>query len=116
MTVLNENSGLIEWVSDSETLCSKYNKILTIDQHINTLQLCSLLKQDFTTVQAFIKQGEKEEALALYVNSVLPRAPMMLRRWMVNDYKDSRQWLQARTLFTETHALWSMMGYISFIR
>ena len=65
-------------------------------------------------MQKLVREGNRVKALQEYKERVLAKSPLMLRRWLLNDFKDPRRWLQARTLFVETHALWSMMGYISF--
>ncbi|KAK8792252.1 hypothetical protein WA171_002504 [Blastocystis sp. BT1] len=113
VTILNEKTGLIEWVRNTEPVLRKLDSIRHIQGLRSCNAMCVEMKSDYSRMQALIESGKRDEALQLYFNAILPLSPPLLRFWLLNDFKDPRLWLQARTLYTETTALWSIMGYIS---
>ena len=112
VTILNEKSGLIEWVRNSEPMLKKLNALRRLHGMHSCSKTCLEIKPDFDRVQALMQNGQREQALPLYFNAVMPFCPPLLHLWLLNDFKDPRLWLQARTLYTETTALWSIVGYV----
>ena len=66
-------------------------------------------------MQDLFSKKQQESALALYINTIQNASKPVLHEWLLLDFPDPRQWLQARDLFTQTTAVWSMTGYISLI-
>lgn len=104
---------MIEWVQNTEPVLRKIDSIRRIQGMRSASSACMEMKADYSRMQALIETGKREEALQLYFNAILPLTPPLLRFWLLYEFKDPRLWLQARTLYTETTALWSIMGYIS---
>ena len=113
MTILSEKSGLIEWVHGSQPTLKKLDFVRSQQGLPECASLCKSIKPDIDRMQALLEAGQKEAAVKMYMGCVVPLCPPLLRNWLLNDFGEPRLWLQARTLFTETTALWSMMGYIS---
>lgn len=112
VTCLNEKSGLIEWVRNSEPTLSKLNTL----RALHGLQSCSKvaldLIPDFDRMQTLLKSGQRDIGLKLYFNTIMSQFKPVLHEWLLNDFPDPRQWLQARELFTQSTAIWSMTGYV----
>lgn len=66
-------------------------------------------------MQVYLKSGQIDIGLQFYFDSILTQCEPLLHEWLLNDFADPRQWLQARELFTQTTAMWSITGYISFL-
>lgn len=106
---------MIEWVRNTEPVLRKLDSLRRLHGMRPCNAMCMEMKSDYSRMQALMEAGRREEALQLYFNAILPLSPPLLRFWLLNDFKDPRLWLQARTLYTETTALWSIMGYISLV-
>lgn len=113
VTCLSENSALIEWVPNSEPIRRKIDRLRELKGWCSSSSLALQLKNDFQHVQDLFAKKQQESALSLYINTILSASKPVLHEWLLLDFPDPRQWLQARDLFTQTTAVWSMTGYIS---
>lgn len=112
---MNEKSGLIEWVHNSEPILRKLNTLRSNHGLPSCSKTAVSLKADYERMQVYLKTGQIDTGLQFYFDSILTQCEPLLHEWLLNDFPDPRQWLQARELFTQTTAMWSITGYISFL-
>jgi len=101
VVILREDSGLIEWVSNTRGI-----------RHIID-DLWKSLKPGMMQSMREIKDmfDTSRNKYETFTKQVLPRHPPILHRWFSLN-ADPSVWLSRRLLFSRTQALWSMLGYI----
>ncbi|KAK9447883.1 uncharacterized protein V1518DRAFT_420696 [Limtongia smithiae] len=101
VTVLKEDCGIIEWVSNTKTMrdvvTSGYNARGIVP---NITELRALL------------DDKKGDPCAAFVNKVLPKFPPVLYEWFIENFPVPTLWLESRTAFACTAAVMSMVGYV----
>jgi serine/threonine-protein kinase ATR len=106
---LNEQCGIIEWVENTRAFREIAEGLLKERQMlIPTRDLMDLLFADNDRIDSVTA----EEKYRNFVDIVLPRMPPLLHLWLVSSFKEMRQWLQARTTYTRSVAVWSFIGYL----
>ena len=111
---MNEKCGLIEWVRNSEPILRKLNTLRSLHGLPSCSKAAIELKPDYERMQSYLKAGHTEVGLQMYANSILSQMEPLLHEWLLMSFPEPKQWLQARELFTQTTAIWSITGYISF--
>ena len=99
---LSEDTALIEFVPNLITM----RKI--IDE--------SLSKQGksvsmFLNKEVMNKLNHKSEGFP-YFQSIVDTVPPMIAEWMARQFLNPKRWLEARTAFTKSQAVWSMVGHV----
>eukprot|EP01054_Gregarina_sp_Poly1_P002183 Gregarina_sp_Poly_1__2182@NODE_157_length_12362_cov_62_904514_g139_i0_p1_GENE_NODE_157_length_12362_cov_62_904514_g139_i0NODE_157_length_12362_cov_62_904514_g139_i0_p1_ORF_typecomplete_len1176_score159_76PI3_PI4_kinase/PF00454_27/4_5e44YdjM/PF04307_14/17YdjM/PF04307_14/48_NODE_157_length_12362_cov_62_904514_g139_i035857112 len=107
---LNEVTGLIEWVSDLQTLRS-----------LCTAAIRSVMTTQ--TMQAILKEiGDQTKRLRndpaglykLFVDQACPAFPPTLHRYFFYQFgRQPSAWLRSRNKFTVTCAFWSIVGFLT---
>lgn len=103
---------MIEWVRNSESILSKMNKLHRLHGLESCNKMAYELVPDCDRIQTLLKSGQKSLGIQLYFNTIMTKFKPFLHEWLLNDFPDPRQWLQARELYTQTTAIWSMTGYV----
>lgn len=99
---LNEECGILEWVS-------------------NTEPFRSILKDIYQTRSLFVRRQELKQILAnksrlppqdLFVKKLLPKYPPVFIEWFLATFPDPIKWYNARQAYARTAAVMSMVGYV----
>eukprot|EP00180_Rhodochaete_pulchella_P002209 Plantae.Rhodophyta-Rhodochaete_pulchella.ctg332.p1 GENE.Plantae.Rhodophyta-Rhodochaete_pulchella.ctg332~~Plantae.Rhodophyta-Rhodochaete_pulchella.ctg332.p1 ORF type:complete len:1106 (+),score=162.07 Plantae.Rhodophyta-Rhodochaete_pulchella.ctg332:1981-5298(+) len=98
---LNEECGILEWVSDLSALRS-------IVTPLHRQAGCTTSNSDIKRAL----DSRQFSPLEFYRDWILPRLPPVLHRFFLNNFLDPTAWLEARTRYTRTVSVWSMVGYI----
>lgn len=109
---LNEECGLLEWVENTEGFRSCIQQVYA--QQGQNISLRSGLKTYRVLLENLQKDRKHtaEQKLRMYRQRVLQAFPPMFHYWFLNRFSDPSRWLNARTLFTRSAAVWSMVGHI----
>jgi hypothetical protein len=99
---LAEDTGLIEFIPNLTTV----RKI--IDENLSKSGKSVGV---FLNKEVMGKLSHKSEGFRFF-KSMVETVPPILAEWFSKRFASPRHWLQARTTFTTTQALWSMAGYI----
>ncbi|KAJ2169701.1 hypothetical protein GGH15_000284 [Coemansia sp. RSA 562] len=98
---LNEECGLIEWVPNTVGV-----------RHV-LLRLYSAHGVSVSMAQAkALLDAPGAEPERQFLDHVLPRFPSVLHEWFVRQFGSPHLWLEARSLFTRSAAVMSMVGHI----
>ena len=109
---LNEECGLLEWVNHTSHLRS-----LIQQSHLSKGSPTPfLLNKD---VFESLKRAQEEYALtnldalsSMFQQCALDKYKPYFHRWFIDQFHDPTQWLDARTAFTRSTAVWSAVGHI----
>ncbi|KAK9366350.1 hypothetical protein V1509DRAFT_630088 [Lipomyces kononenkoae] len=100
VTVLNEEAGLIEWVSDTKT----YRDILRLGYAARNIVY------SFGEIK---KQWDKgHDRLKYFERKLLAKFPPVLYEWFIEMFPTPTSWLEARTAYARTAAVMSVVGYV----
>ncbi|KAK9235808.1 hypothetical protein V1525DRAFT_445429 [Lipomyces kononenkoae] len=100
VTVLNEEAGLIEWVSDTKT----YRDILRVGYAARNIVY------SFGEIK---KQWDKgQDRLKYFERKLLEKFPPVLYEWFIEMFPTPTSWLEARTAYARTAAVMSVVGYV----
>jgi len=97
VVILSEKCGLIEWVPNTKGLRP------LIDD------LWKGRRQTLNEVKEIMDRSK--DPYETFTRQVLPRNPPILHRWFARS-GDPSAWLAKRTLFSQSQALWCMLGYL----
>ena len=101
---LNDECGLIEWVSHVapfRTICDALYK--SFDKYVPNSEIRDIVnKQE--------KAGTSK--VMIYRDYLLPKFPPMFYRWFLNHFPQPNQWFQARLAYCKTTSVWSMVGSV----
>ena len=56
--------------------------------------------------------ADLEDRVQRYREHILPRFPAVLHKWFSASFTDPMAWFEARTSFSRSAAVWSMVGHI----
>ncbi|XP_030832739.1 serine/threonine-protein kinase ATR-like [Strongylocentrotus purpuratus] len=101
---LNEECGLIEWVSNTAGLRPILHKIYR-EKGLYTSG--SELKAMIPSLSAPI-----DEKLNIFENKLMPRYPPVFGEWFQKTFTDPTSWYLSRLAYARTMAVMSMVGYI----
>ncbi|XP_071964795.1 serine/threonine-protein kinase ATR-like isoform X2 [Antedon mediterranea] len=101
---LNEECGLIEWISNTTGFRHVLNKIyrekniLTSGKELRSMMVA--------------QNSHLDVKLNVYRQKLLPRHPPVFRDWFLRTFPDPTSWYVARLAYSRTCATMSMVGYI----
>ncbi|XP_064619014.1 serine/threonine-protein kinase ATR-like [Lineus longissimus] len=101
---LNEECGLIEWVSHTQGF---RNIIIKIYKERRIYCTAPELKKMQPALQA-----SEETKLNIFNTKMLPRHPSVFHEWFMRTFPDPTSWYMARLSYARTAAVMSMVGYI----
>mmetsp|Transcript_12885 Transcript_12885/g.21045 ORF Transcript_12885/g.21045 Transcript_12885/m.21045 type:complete len:955 (-) Transcript_12885:177-3041(-) len=108
---LNEECGLLEWVSNTSGL-----RQLVMQAHSYWPDLYP--PPDFNAIRKYFEPVQSKLATELpklahlYSQEVLSKNKPCFHRWFLETYRDPSQWLAARNTFTRSCAVWAAVGHI----
>jgi serine/threonine-protein kinase ATR len=102
---LNERCGFIEWVENSTQFRHIVDSVYEERGiHVDQAELKRLLPDD---VNAINSQKRLENFMQL-----LKKYPAVSHLWFLKKFVDLSKWFQARARYTDSTAVWSILGYI----
>ncbi|CAE7559885.1 unnamed protein product [Symbiodinium natans] len=100
VVILSEKCGLIEWVPNTKGLRHVIDDLWKGRK--NPRQSLNEVKELF---------DRSKDIYETFTRQVLPRNPPILHRWFARS-GDPSVWLAKRSLFSQSQALWCMLGYL----
>jgi serine/threonine-protein kinase ATR len=122
VTCLSEDTGILEWIPDTDSL----RNLITSSYNPQTSQFCSrrrgtrlanfgdvTLRSQYERAQnKFFKEGDLSRAATLFEELCLKPYPPLLYWWFVQKFHDPHAWYEARNRFTLSAAAWSAVGHV----
>lgn len=111
---LAENMGVIEFVLNVDTMKGIVNEQRKKrGQLVNDRKMFVKLDQAQKALKSKSVSDRKniEELITLF-EDICHEAPLVLHSWLVNQFSDPSSWYMARTAFTRSTAVMSIVGYI----
>lgn len=104
VAALSSKCAIIEWVKD---LAPLYPLVMGCYQ-------CCLLGLDERKIKGLFDEAKEKKVKAIDVlqNQILPHFPPIFHCWFDKQFQTNDDWYQARNLYTNSTALWSMAGHI----
>ncbi|KAK9466961.1 hypothetical protein V1512DRAFT_225198 [Lipomyces arxii] len=103
VTVLNEDAGLIEWVSETRTL----RDILRVAYASRNIPI------NFPELKTLLNTSKKPQLRQeIFETKILPMYPPVLYEWFIETFPTPTYWLESRTAFARTTAVMSIIGYL----
>ena len=111
VTCLNEECGILEWVNNTNTL-----RNLIFESHSYLPEVYPIIQakdvmEELKRIQE-IYFSDLDQLVLKYNELVLTKYRPYLHRWFFEKYSDPSEWLEARTSFTHSSAIWSIVGHI----
>jgi hypothetical protein len=104
VTALSDDCAVIEWLNDTTTLAKVAMECYSLDRsgvHISSVKKWVALVDE--------KKLSKKD---LFTKYILPEAPPVMHQWLDRTFSSNQSWYEARKLFTQSTALWSIAGHI----
>jgi len=92
---LSPKYSIVEWVRYTEQL----GKFKEVFYNLNWNSLKKTLE-------------DSKDKVNDYQNKVLPKIPKVFHLWFASLFHNPSKWLSSRTLYIQSTAIWSMIGYI----
>eukprot|EP00439_Symbiodinium_sp_Y106_P079775 s250_g18.t1 len=100
VVILSEKCGLIEWVPNTKGLRPLIDDLWKGRKNP---------RQTLNEVKEILDRSK--DVYETFIRQVAPRNPPILHRWFARS-GDPSAWLAKRTLFSQSQALWCMLGYL----
>ncbi|GMF47260.1 unnamed protein product [Phytophthora fragariaefolia] len=114
VVVLNEESGLMEWVRHTKAMRQLIGQIHKTERgYIQPIRLTHEIKERYLNMQK--KYANDPPAMARYYRRKVLSLPVVMPRfhqWFYNNFADPTAWFEARLTFSRSAAVWSMVGHI----
>lgn len=111
---LNEESGLMEWVQQTRAMRQLIGQIHKTELgFIQPFRLTHEIRDQFLAMQK--KYAQDTKLMAAYFQQKILTLPVFKPRfhqWFHNNFSDPTAWFEARSTFTRSTAVWSMVGHI----
>ena len=121
VTCLSEDTGILEWVPDTEALrrlvSKSYNpQVSSLSDRRRGSKMTNFgnpaLRRDFVKAQnQFVEHGDLAQAVKLYY-LLLKHYPPVLSWWFIQNFRSATDWYEARQKFALTAAAWSAIGHV----
>lgn len=122
VTCLSEDTGILEWVPETDSLRNLVEKAY----NPQTSAFCprrrgvrlanfgdASLRSNYDRCQAtYFKDGNLLRATQLFQELCLRQYPPLLYWWFVQKFHDPNSWYEARNRFTLSAAVWSAVGHV----
>ncbi|KAI9610104.1 hypothetical protein H4Q26_007102 [Puccinia striiformis f. sp. tritici PST-130] len=107
VVVLNEECGLLEWVSNT----IPFRHILT-DLYIP--KGVHIWSNDLKLMSEKIRKhrDDWDKVKEIFENEILPKFPSVFQQWFLNNFPDPTSWLRSRQAYGRTCAVMSMVGFV----
>jgi serine/threonine-protein kinase ATR len=123
VTCLSEDTGILEWVPDTDSLrnliSKSYNpQTAPFSPRRRGVKLANFgdatLRLNYERCQnQFFKEGNLQQAVKMYHQLCLKQMPPLFHWWFVQTFNtDAHAWYEARLRFTLSAAAWSMVGHV----
>ncbi|CAJ1033889.1 FAT domain/Phosphatidylinositol 3- and 4-kinase/FATC domain containing protein, putative [Leishmania shawi] len=104
ITALSDDCAVIEWLNDTTPLAKVAMECYALDRsgvHISSVKKWVTLVDE-----------KKISKMELFTKYILPEAPPVMHQWLDRTFASNQSWYEARKLFTQSTALWSIAGHI----
>lgn len=123
VTCLSEETGLVEWVPNTDALrnlvSTSYNpQASSVSSRRRGKRLANLtdpnLRNHFENKcqSLYFKSGNLTKAAAMFEELCLKPYPPLLYWWFVQNFQDPHTWYEARNRFTLSASAWSAIGHV----
>jgi serine/threonine-protein kinase ATR len=122
VTCLSEDTGLLEWVPNTESLRSLIQKSYNPQAHPDSVKRRGQRLADFTDARLrgtflmcqnhYVESGNLALAASSFEKNCLRALPPVLYWYFVKKFADPHEWFEARTRFTLSVAVWSAVGHV----
>ncbi|KAG5496207.1 hypothetical protein JKF63_02508 [Porcisia hertigi] len=104
ITALSDDCAVIEWLNDTTPLATVAMECYALDRS----------GVHFSSVKKWVAlvNEKKMSKMDLFTKYILPGAPPVMHQWLDRTFASNQSWYEARTLFTQSTALWSIAGHI----
>lgn len=102
---LSDNSGILNWVPNTNGIRGVISDIYAMDG----LDLSEKIREIRKQYEG--SQGKKDWE-ATFTNELLPKFPLALSKWFLQQFTEPSQWFRARTNFARTCGVMSVVGTI----
>jgi hypothetical protein len=104
---LSDNSGILSWVPNTNGLRGIIGDTYAMDGLDLTEKIKEIRKLFEST------QSEKPDIFeGVFRDKILPKFPLALSKWFLQNFAEPSQWLKARTNFARTCGVMSVVGTI----
>lgn len=114
VVVLNEESGLMEWVKNTKAMRQLIGQIHKTERgFIQPVRLTHDIKERFLGMQK--KYAENVPMMAVYYRKKILALSVFTPRfhqWFYNNFADPTAWFESRLVFSRSAAVWSMVGHV----
>lgn len=122
VTCLSEDTGIVEWVANTNSLrnlvLESYNPMApAASSNRRGKRMATAdptIKQNFEKKcqDVFFVTGDLRRAAAMFEDLCLKPHPPLLYWWFVHKFPNPHAWFEARTRFTQSAASWSAVGHV----
>jgi serine/threonine-protein kinase ATR len=102
---LSDNSGILSWVPNTNGLRGIISDMYAMDG-LDLTEKIREIRKPWESNQA------KDEWEAQYIEKILPKFPLALSKWFLQNFTEPSLWLRARTNFARTCGVMSVVGTI----
>ena len=103
VTLTGDTSGMIEWV----------NNVMPFRNILDDQYLRSALGIQTKTIKVIVEKKEKKRITYMDAyKQISSKFPPVLHIWLANQFPDPTTWFRARSSFTKSCSVWSMIGHI----
>ena len=102
---LSDSSGILSWVPNTNGLRGIISDVYAMDGVDLTDRIREIRK-------VYEANHLKEEWQDQFVEKILPRFPLALSKWFLNNFSEPSQWLRAKSNFARTCGVMSVVGTI----
>ena len=101
---LSDDCGIIEWVPNLSTLRSIIDGLYAKSKYGLTTSQLKEIKENADL--------QKTPKAVMFTDQILPHFPAILHKWFTQQFSVPSQWFDARTAFTRTIAVMSVVGHV----
>jgi hypothetical protein len=114
VVILNEESALMQWVNNTAGMRGEIGRCYSLCRLKPPTTIAKELRPVFDDIQTQQGTGalSSEAAAVRYRAEILPSFPAVFHRWFPWAFPDPTGWLEARTAFGRSGAVWSMVGHV----
>ncbi|KAI8457555.1 hypothetical protein BY996DRAFT_6900089 [Phakopsora pachyrhizi] len=107
VVVLNEECGLLEWVSNT----IPFRNILL---SLYSLRGIQLYNAELKAISDKIRRNKDDldKVKQIFEKEILSRFPPVFHQWFLNNFADPNSWLRSRQAYGRTTAVISMVGFV----
>jgi serine/threonine-protein kinase ATR len=111
VVVLNEDTGLAEWVTNTSTFRAEITKVYQANRLRDPMVVVTETYHSYQKEQEAYSHDRKLMATRFRFRW-MTMFPAMFHQWFQMSFQSPAHWLAARTAFARSSAAWSMVGHL----